>query len=29
MIKCPVLELSGGKLMVRCRPDDYARSVGQ
>ena len=29
MIKRPVLELSGGKLLVGFKPEDYARAVGR
>jgi arsenate reductase len=29
MIRRPVLELSGGKLLVGFKPDDYARAIGQ
>jgi arsenate reductase len=29
MIRRPVLELGGGKLLVGFRPDDYTRAVGQ
>lgn len=28
MIKRPVLELGGGKLLVGFRPEDYARAIG-
>jgi arsenate reductase len=29
MIRRPVLELSGGKLLVGFKPDEYARAIGQ